>query len=103
MGGFDRERVTALSYALEEALAGLTDRQEIAFRDQLTRVLTLAKSGALDKQVKTAPGMRHFVETALPGDPTISKLYLEWCRVIEGTDTERNAPVSALYRRGYAN
>ncbi len=87
--GFDRlerRRLAAIARRLDAALEGCEVLGAAAFHAQLHGLFTRIASGELTAPIRRAPGMRHFLESNLPGHPAISDLYSALCRAVEGKD-----------------
>ncbi len=85
--GFDaleRRRLAAITNHLERLLSSSRANGSRAVLDQLRPLFDKIAAGAVTAPVLRPPGGRHFLESDLPGDPEISRLYAAFCKAVSG-------------------
>ncbi|MDY0062557.1 MAG: hypothetical protein RBU45_22275 [Myxococcota bacterium] len=84
MSALDLQRLQRLSAELEAALQESLDPWAGPLLQQLQQTMARVRAGTLTQPLKQAPGMRHFLESDLPGDERVRTLYHAWCAAVEG-------------------
>jgi len=80
---FQRRRLAELAKDFEAALTDSRLMGADHMLGQFRATFAAIAAGTVTQPVRRAPGGRAFLESELPGDPKISKLYHLFCTAIE--------------------
>lgn len=84
MGEFDDRKLVAVARNLEAALRASDRKGTVTFRAQLQPLFDRIAEGDVSTPLRRAPGGRAFMESELPNDARIARLYHQFCDALEG-------------------